>query len=102
MQSTASISGLPVSRHINVESARSRWRILVATSCSSLAFSTPGVFHQACCACFAAWTAASTSAASASEATSMRSSVAGFQISRVRALWLGTQEPAMRRCLGMD
>ena len=42
MQSTASISGLPVSRAISVESSRSWARIFCATTRRYWAFSTPG------------------------------------------------------------
>ncbi len=101
MQSTASMSGLPVSRVMSVERARSRARMRVAMSCRCLAFSTPGSFHQAYCAFLAAPTAASTSPGSASATVSMSSSVAGLRISRVPTLRLGTQAPSIRRGLGM-
>ncbi len=63
MQSIDSISGLPVSAVISVESSRSLARIRPATSRSSFAFSTPGTFHQACWARAAAATASATSSA---------------------------------------
>ena len=47
MQSTASMSGFPVSRAMRVESSRSSARIFAATARSRPAFSTPGTRHQA-------------------------------------------------------
>src|SRR5579872_7009720 len=96
MQSTASHKGLPVSRVINVASACSRARILPPSSRSNFAFSTPGTFHQACCAAFAAATARSTSADPQSGTLPRTSSVAGLMMSRPAFVSASTQAPLIR------